>query len=65
MALGEQDDLSEDLLWADDGAASGSEDGPSSEEPEQQPSRQDESSSRKHKGLDIAGTCVINMQFDL
>lgn len=59
MALEEQE-LSEDLLWADDGAASsGSDDAASSEEPEQPPNRSaDESSSRKHKSLDIAGMYV-------
>lgn len=68
MALDEQE-LSEDLLWGDDGSGS---EGPvggasSEEEPEQQqhtkPPAPESSLSKKHKPLDIAGVCrAVTMQ---
>lgn len=62
MALDEQE-LSEDLLWGDDGSGSeGAAGGASSEEePDQQqhtkPPARESSLSKKHKPLDIAGMC--------
>jgi hypothetical protein len=55
-SLEREQELSEDLLWDDDGDVSASDDAASSEEPEQPPAPRTEDSSRKHKGVDIAGT---------
>lgn len=54
-SLEREQELSEDLLWDDGGDVSASDDAASSEEPEQPPAPRTEDSSRKHKGVDIAG----------
>jgi hypothetical protein len=55
-SLEREQELSEDLLWDDDGDVSACDDAASSEEPEQPPAPRTEDSSRKQKGVDIAGT---------